>query len=481
MRSNHARDQTMALVDGSGNDTTGASAVGGRRMKKLEMIVTTIEPGDVIAEIDVLSAIDSHQDSSHHDDDDDAPLDDDCCSRATTSTTTTLTWMRSIDAILLLGGGVPLSPDEPPEYVQRRCDVVARIVDMRMRDEEKEKEMGMGRGDGDFGNDGGNDDGDDATLLLPPISVVCLSAGTAHLPQYIASDGLPLWESTASASYLLSHPEYPIPAERVFVETSSYDTISNAFFARTSFADVVNAGEGGAGGEGGEERKRKKKSWTRILVVTSEFHVGRTRAIFDWVFGAPISSSSSSSSSTTTPIGYELYYLSCDDAGHLSREALDARRAHESRGEANVREHLSGRYPTLRDVWRFLVTKHDFYSAGGLVRRSSTTATTMMDDGRRREEGWGGDEMLKLSYGKTATTAAAAKAKAAPSMMKEDDGGDGGGGMEKKRTKKMLEYANGKIKLRIDAAVPLVVAATALSALAVTVVVVVVGGRMNRR
>jgi hypothetical protein len=45
----------------------------------------------------------------------------------------------------------------------------------------------------------------------------------------------------------------------------------------------------------------------------------------------------------------------------------------------------------------------------------------------------------------------------------------------------MLEYANGKIELRIDAAVPLVVAATALSALAVTVVVVVVGGRMNRR
>jgi len=158
-------------------------------------------------------------------------------------------------------------------------------------------------------------------------------------------------------------------------------------------------------------------------------------------------------------IGYELYYLSCDDVG-LSHEALNARRSHESRGEANVREYLSMRYPTLRDVWRFLVTEHDFYSARGLVRRSSTA---------------GVDEILKLSYGEIA--AAAAAAKAAP----EDDGGDGGGEIvEKKRTKKMLEYANGKIELRIDAAVPPVVAATALSALAV-LIVVAVGGRMNRR
>jgi uncharacterized SAM-binding protein YcdF (DUF218 family) len=343
------------------------------------------------------------------------------------------TWLRSIDVVLLLGGGVPLSPNDPPEYVKRRCDVVARIIDARMRDEE------------------GREDHDAA--LLPPIAAICLSAGTAHLPQFLSDDGLPLWESTASAAYLMSHPEFPVPADRVFVETSSYDTISNAFFARTSFTDVVNSE-----GETGE----KNRSWRRILVVTNEFHVGRTRAIFDWVFGAPISStsSSSSSSSSTPPIGYEMYYLSCDNVG-LSEEAVDARVAHESRGESNVREILSREYPTMRDVWRFLTTRHDFYSARGLVRRANTMT---MDDG-------GSSQALKLSYGKTA--AAVAPASSSSSGGNDNDDGVDNGGGEKKR-EKMLDYKNGKIELTIDAA-SLVIAMTAIS------VVVVASGRIGRR
>ena len=131
------------------------------------------------------------------------------------------TWLQSIDAIILLGGGVPLSPTEPPVYVQRRCDAVAEVV---------------------------------ASLGHAP-AVVCLSAGTAHVPQFILEhNGLPLWESTASAAYLMHHERFPVPERQVFAETTSYDTISNAFFTRTSFTDITG--------------------WRNLLVVTNEFHIG---------------------------------------------------------------------------------------------------------------------------------------------------------------------------------------------------------------
>ena len=69
-----------------------------------------------------------------------------------------------LDAILVLGGGVPSSPTEPPTYVQRRCDSVAKLMHAI-----QEK----------------------SSSIIP--SVICLSAGTAHLPQFITPhNGLPL-------------------------------------------------------------------------------------------------------------------------------------------------------------------------------------------------------------------------------------------------------------------------------------------------
>ena len=32
---------------------------------------------------------------------------------------------------------------------------------------------------------------------------------------------------------------------------------------------------------------KTEKSWRNILVVTNEFHIHRTKAIFHWIFGAP--------------------------------------------------------------------------------------------------------------------------------------------------------------------------------------------------
>lgn len=127
--------------------------------------------------------------------------------------------LQKIDAILVLGGGRPTALEQPPVYVQRRCDDAADVVRRR-------KEISK------FGK------------VIP---VLCLSAGTAHLPQLMGTNGRPIWESTSSAAYLQKHHGL---SSNVYVETTSFDTIGNAFFARTSHTDVAG--------------------WRNLLIVTNK-------------------------------------------------------------------------------------------------------------------------------------------------------------------------------------------------------------------
>lgn len=129
--------------------------------------------------------------------------------------------IKSLDAILVLGGGRPSALEKPPLYVQRRCDDAAAVVQRR---------MSMSK--------------NDSKQIIP---ILCLSAGTAHMPQLLSTDGLPIWESTATAAYLEQHHGL---RDNVYVETTSYDTIGNAFFARTSHTDIMG--------------------WRRLLIVTNK-------------------------------------------------------------------------------------------------------------------------------------------------------------------------------------------------------------------
>jgi len=249
----------------------------------------------------------------------------------------------SFDAIFVLGGGVPSSLAKPPEFVKLRCDAAVAVAKLAA--------------------DASSTDTEENAMP----NIVGLSAGTAHLPQLMGGDGLPIWEATSSAAYILENYGSVIPKNKLFIETTSYDTISNAYFARTSHADVAG--------------------WRNILVVTSEFHMDRSKAIFDWVFQAPVVVDGQP---ITPP--YSLSYMATENVG-LSQEAIESRVQHEQKGAKNIREKISMEYTSLRDIWRFLTQKHDFYSASKLVDRAKRADEVQ---GQSNDKG---SSALKESYG----------------------------------------------------------------------------------
>jgi uncharacterized SAM-binding protein YcdF (DUF218 family) len=236
--------------------------------------------------------------------------------------------IQNLDVIIVLGGGVPDDPNSPPSYVKKRCDYASAVYHL-------------------------------ASDTKKP-NVLALSAGTAHLPQLISNDGLPVWESTATASYLIR--KCKVDPTHVYVETTSYDTISNAFFTRTNFCDIAG--------------------WKNLLIITNDFHMERTKLIFDWIMKVP-------STSTTSQEGYNLHYLSVPDDG-LSKEALQVRKHKEAKSADTVKNILSKKYTTVQDVWIFLTREHSFYNAQQLVDR----ANTIVDDKRDQKF-----QALRLSYG----------------------------------------------------------------------------------
>lgn len=287
--------------------------------------------------------------------------------------------LSRLDAILVLGGGRPVSVDKPPVYVQRRCDDAAALV-ARYQALNKSKSSTS------------------SSSSSPPI--LCLSAGTAHVPQLLSADGLPVWESTACAAYFVkqypqlvlvdddnkatyndnadnSHNAPTSSSSKLYVETTSYDTIGNAYFARTGHTDV--------------------NGWRHLLVITNEFHMNRTAAIFDWIFGL------TTTTTTTTASGnkqqqhqhdhnspYRLYYLSSKNVG-LTADALRARQEREAASLENVRRYAQTYATDLGTVYRFLTTQHALYTATKLVDRASSSSAQAHSSETT--------DLVKMSYG----------------------------------------------------------------------------------
>ena len=156
--------------------------------------------------------------------------------------------------------------------------------------------------------------------------IITLSAGTPHKPPPLDSTGNPILESVAEATYLRDRG---YPSELLLIENASYDTIGNAYFARVMHVEPAG--------------------FRRLCVITSQFHLPRTEAIFRWVFGlAPVYHD------------YELTFLAVADIG-MSSEVLGARRRKEEQSLKSVAT-LRAEITTLASFHQWLFTKHTAYS-----------------------------------------------------------------------------------------------------------------------
>jgi hypothetical protein len=193
------------------------------------------------------------------------------------------------DAILIPGGGVRAAGALPP-WIEARFDLA---LEHRRTDE----------------------------WMLP------LSAGTPHRPPPLDDAGFPILEAVAGARYLLARG---VPSARILIEGASYDTIGNAYFAR-----VIHCAPRGL---------------ARLLVVTSQFHMARTEAVFRWIFSLPGPGRAT-----------VLDFAAAPDTG-IPAEHITLRRDKEMRGVENVAV-LAARLRTLPALHGWMFTEHAAYAA----------------------------------------------------------------------------------------------------------------------
>ena len=159
--------------------------------------------------------------------------------------------------------------------------------------------------------------------------ILLLSGGTVHKPPPLDEAGFPVFESRQAAAFLAARG---IDPGRILAETSSYDTIGNAYFSRVLFADPLGL--------------------ARLLVITSRFHLARTRAAFEWVYALqPLRAE------------YQLSFEGVGDRG-LPAGALGARQERERASLEKLQEKIE-RIKTMVDFQRWLYREHAAYAVGG--------------------------------------------------------------------------------------------------------------------
>ena len=207
---------------------------------------------------------------------------------------------QDYDAILVLGGGLTPTGDLPP-WVVRRLDGAHYIYSQQTN----------------------------------PTPIVLLGAGTPHKRPVLDPAGFVLHESTAYARYLLE--EYSLPAKELLKETSSYDTVGNAYFGLTMHA--LPAG------------------WRKLSIVTSAFHMPRTQAIFKSCFEI----ASRDTLGNSAP--FQLDFHPVSDEGLFSQEVITARKVKESAAVMTWQNNVA-HVPlnTLADLHRWLFATHLCYS-----------------------------------------------------------------------------------------------------------------------
>ncbi|UJR33765.1 hypothetical protein I4U23_021192 [Adineta vaga] len=166
-----------------------------------------------------------------------------------------------------------------------------------------------------------------------------LSRGTTHRPPVLDKHSFPIDEASASAAYLI---ERNIPSNKILIENWSLDTIGNAYFARQCILEPMEL--------------------YRLAIITNEFHMTRTKVIFDWIF-------SLTNSDKDRCEKYHLNYFTVRNQD-MTDEQLIARIEKESLACEDVKIKVQ-QMTNLSHIARFLFLEHGAYKAKHIHSRRS--------------------------------------------------------------------------------------------------------------
>lgn len=158
--------------------------------------------------------------------------------------------------------------------------------------------------------------------------IIPSSRQTAHKQTLLDNFGFSIDEAVADARYLIRRG---VPAWQILQESCSFDTIGNAYFVR-----VVHC----------EPRKLLK-----LCIITSEFHMPRAKAVFNWVFRL-----------SPVKFRYNLTFIAASDE-HIDSETLKASKRKEKAGLQKLKRTKKG----IKNMYQFhqwLFHKHKAYAAG---------------------------------------------------------------------------------------------------------------------
>lgn len=165
-------------------------------------------------------------------------------------------------------------------------------------------------------------------------SFIVASRGTVHKPPVLDSDNYPVDECTIMANYLL---ERGISNDKIYKESWSLDTIGNAYGIFTHHAIPRNL--------------------RNFLIITSDFHMPRSKAIFSHVF-------------SLFPLEiFHLSFLETKSELSISEKEKDSL--------IKWREKTKEIH-TLCDLHDFIFVKHDAYN----VRKDHKRSELAEDNGR---------------------------------------------------------------------------------------------------
>lgn len=162
---------------------------------------------------------------------------------------------------------------------------------------------------------------------LRPRKIIVVGGGTYHRQPCLNSEGFVLHESTICAKYLIETGD--IPFTDIYKEWASYDTIANGFFVYTNFILPLNI--------------------KKILVITSDFHITRTKLIFDWMNDM----FTNACACEPVCIGVSTKYL--------DQDIIEARNRREQKSVESIKK-LSNDKKTLFEFNTWFYTEHKAYN-----------------------------------------------------------------------------------------------------------------------